>query len=153
MENIKRTVSALTSLIQTHHKRISAYLELMRVTTHQEITALCKHHIDLSDQIVKTLSACRSAYGDFTKQADRYSDTDNWYQLRRIFSLNPEKTNINRCEELEWEILEMYKTFTPLMPSAAVGDLQLQMKTVRQMMMELLELKERKQLFGSLVTK
>ena len=153
MEDIKRAASALTSLIKTHHKKIGAYLELSRVTSNEEIKALCKRHIDLSNRIIKNLSTWRSAYGDFTKSADFYFDSDNWYHLRLIFSFNPEKTNLHRCEELEWETLEMYKTATPLIPSAAIGDLQSQEKTIRQMIMEILKVREERQAVGSLATK
>jgi hypothetical protein len=153
MEDSKQTVPALTSLIKRHHKRIGAYLELSRVTSSEEIKALCERHIDLSNRIIKDLSAWRSAYGEFTKGADFYFNNDSWYQLRLIFSFNPEKTNLNRCEELEWETLEMYKTATPAMPSAAISDLQSQEKTIRQMIMEILKVRERRQTVGSLVTK
>jgi hypothetical protein len=153
MEDIKRTVSALTSLIQSHHRRINAYSELSRVTSHEDIKSLCERHINLSNGIVRNLSTWRSAYGGFTKGVDHYSDTDTWHQLRLIFSFSPEKTNINRCEQLEWETLEMYKTTMQLIPSAAVDDLQLQTKALKQMVMNLLEVSERKQVVGSLATK
>lgn len=153
MEDIKRIVSVLTSLIRTHNKRISAYAGLARVTSSEEIKKLCGRSIDLSNRLIRNLSTWRSAYGDFAKAGDSYSNTDTWYQLRLILSFNPEKTNINRCEELEWEILDLYKTAMPLMPSAAVEDLESQTKAVRQVMMEILDIRERKQVVGSLVTK
>lgn len=149
MEDIKRTVSALASLIWIHRQRVDAYSMLWGRTSNDEIKSLCKRQIDLSIQIVGNLSVWRSAYDNFGKHLDRYAYTNIWFLTRLFFSFNPEKTMIRRCEKLERKILKMYESALPVIPSSAVDDLRSQAKVLEPLMQRLQEVSERSQVVGS----
>jgi len=149
MEDIRRTVSALASLIRIHRQRVDAYSMLWATTSNDEIKSLCKRQIDLSIQIVSNLSVWRSAYDNFGEHLNRYADTDIWFQARLLFSFNPERIMIGRCEKLEREILKMYELALPLIPSSAGDDLRSQTKALEPLMQRLQEVSERKQVVGS----
>ena len=153
MEDINKAVAALSALILAHHRRIRAYTSLRETTSREEVKSLCERHIDHSRQIVKNLSNWRAAYGGFAKRLDESAGSDTWLQVRLLLSPNAEKTVINHCEQLNGEVLRMYELALPRIPSAAVGDLQSDMKSLEMMKRTLQECGERKHVVGSLVAK
>jgi hypothetical protein len=144
MEDINRAIAALASLILAHHKRIKAYSSLHEATSHQDVRFLCERNVDHSKQCIANLSRWRSAYGGFAKSLDYSAGKDTWHQVRLFFSSNPERTIVDRCEEMEQEILKMYESAMLLIPSYTVGDLQLQVKSLERMVRRLHEVRERK---------
>jgi hypothetical protein len=143
MEDIKRTVSVLASLIRIHRQRVDAYSMLWGTTSNDETRSLCKHQIDLSIQILGNLSVWRSAYDSFGTHLSRYTDTNIWFQTRLLFSFNPERTVIRRCQKLERETLKMYELALPLIPSSAVNDLRSQTKALEPMIRKIQQAGER----------
>jgi hypothetical protein len=153
MENIKKAIAALSALILAHHRRIRAYMSLRETTSRGEIKSLCERHIHHSRQIVKDLSNWRAAYGGYAKRLDESAGSDTWLQVRLLLSFNAEKTVTSRCEQLDRETLRMYELSVSHIPSAAIGDLESHMKTLKVTMRTLHDLSERKQVVGSLATK
>jgi hypothetical protein len=153
MEDIKRTVSVLASLIRIHRRRVDAYSMLWGTTSSDEINSLCKHQIDLSIQIISNLTVWRSAYDNFGKHLNHYTDTNIWFQARLLFSFNPEKTMIRRCEKLDRETRKMYASALPLIPSSVVNDLRSQTRALEPLMGRLQEIGERSHVVGSLAIK
>jgi hypothetical protein len=153
MEDIKRIVSALGSLILAHHRRINAYSLLSQTTSHEEIKYLCERYINHSKQMLANLATWRAAYGGLAKSIDQSAANNIWHHVRLLLSLNPEKTMRSLCEQGDRDIAKMYEFTMPLMPTSAIGDLQLQMRALQKMMRALQEFSERKQVVGSWVTK
>jgi len=128
MEDIKKIVSVLGSLVLAHQKRINAYLLLSQTTSQEGIKLFCERQVNYSNRAVQNLSTWRSAYGPFAEGLDYSECNSSWDRARLLISFNPEKTMITRCEQLEREIVKMYQLAIPLIPSLAIGDLQSQMK-------------------------
>lgn len=153
MEDNKRTVSALASLIKFHHQRLDAYALLWGTTSSDEIRSLCKHQIDLSIQFADNLSVWSSAYDNVGKPWDYNVDRSLLFQARLFFSFNPEKTIISRCEELERKTLKACRLALAFLPTVAASDLRSQAKVLEPMVQRLQEAVGRSEMVSSLAVK
>lgn len=149
MELTSQITSALTSLIVANNKRIKGYQSLAKKTTEQEVKSLCTRYVSQSKSFLNNLSTWRSAYGGFARAEDEAGATSAWHQVRSLLGLAGERNMINQCKELEREILKKYKSAIPVIPAAALVDLQLHIKEIEKALLRLQGLSEKKETMES----
>jgi uncharacterized protein (TIGR02284 family) len=128
MEDIARTIEALTTLIAINYKRYSAYQSLAEKAQQHELRSLFLQFADQSKRFVGGLSTWRAAYGGFGV-TDKKPGTSTWSQLKFLLGLNSLGNRIAECKELEQEAIRMYQSTISMafLPAATVSDIHKQM--------------------------
>jgi uncharacterized protein (TIGR02284 family) len=128
MEDIARTIDALTSLIAINYKRYSAYQSLAEKAQQHELKTLFLQFAEQSKRFVGSLSTWRAAYGGFGV-ADKKAGTSAWSQLKFLLGLNSVRNRIDECKELEQEAIKIYQSTISMafLPAATVADIHKQM--------------------------
>ena len=138
MEDISRTIDALTSMIAINKKRAAAYQSLAEKTHRHEAKLLLLQFADQSRRFASGLSTWRAAYGGFGV-ADRKSGVSTWSQVRSLFGLNSGKHVITECEEMEQDAIKIYRAAVGMtfIPSATVVDIQKQLADLEKSLSKL----------------
>jgi hypothetical protein len=130
MEDISRTIHALTSMIAVNNNRIKAYQTLEHKTDKDYLKSVCKLHIDQSMRFIQCLSTWRAAYGGFAV-ANRDSRASNgWVQLKSMLDFSLRRSLWKQCEDQEKAALRIYESAlrNSFIPGAAREDIQDQAK-------------------------
>jgi uncharacterized protein (TIGR02284 family) len=154
MEDISRTIDALTSMIAINNKRASAYKSLAEKTDRQEVRTLFRQFADQSKRFANGLSTWRAAYGGFGV-ADKKSSASAWSQVRYLLGLKLGKNMISDCEELEQDAIKTYKAVIAMafMPPATVADLQNQIGEFEKALSKLRSVREQSEVSGGLAAR
>jgi hypothetical protein len=130
MDDISRTIEALTSMIAVNNNRIKAYQALEHKTDTEHLKSVCKLHIDQSRRFIKCLSTWRAAYGGFAV-ADSDSQVSNgWAQWRSLLDFGLRRSLWKQCEDQEKEAQRIYLSAlkNSFIPIATRTDIQDQAK-------------------------
>jgi uncharacterized protein (TIGR02284 family) len=154
MEDIARTIDALTSMIAINNKRASAYQSLANKTQRHEVKTMFSHFADQSKRFASGLSTWRAAYGGFGV-ADKKPASSPWSQVRYLLGLNSGKNMITECEELEQEAIKIYKAAITMafMPQATVTDIEKQIGEFQRALSKLRSIRDQSGVLEGLVAR
>jgi uncharacterized protein (TIGR02284 family) len=154
MEDLSRTIDALTSMIEINNRRASAYTSLAEKTQRNEVKSVFRHFADQARQFASNLSTWRAAYGGFAV-SQKKSSAGTWAQVRHLLGLNSGKNIITECEELEREAIKMYKATIAMafMPPATTADMQTQVREFEKSLSKLRSIKDQTAVGGVLVAR
>ena len=124
MEDITRSIDALTSLIEVNNKRMKIYQALAEKMHHSELRSLFSHYAEQSGQFSKALSTWRSVYGGF----DMLRKKSVWEKMTSFWEHWLRKSVASKCEELERDIFRAYRTAIQLsiLPAATTAEIERQ---------------------------
>jgi uncharacterized protein (TIGR02284 family) len=153
MEDIARTIDALTSLIAVNYKRYSAYKSMAEKAQQHELKTLFLEFADQSKRFVGGLSTWRAAYGGFGV-ADKKVGTSAWSELKFLLGLNSAKKMIADCQQLEQDAIRIYRSTLSMafLPAAAVADIQKQMGELEKSRSKLRSIEDRSMVGETLIT-
>jgi uncharacterized protein (TIGR02284 family) len=125
MEDISRTIDALTSMIAINNKRASTYKSLAEQAQRRELSTMLHQLAEQAKRFSRGLSTWRSAYGGFGV-TDQTASSGAWFHVRALLGLSGGKDVISKCEELEQEAVRIYKSAVAkaFMPPATMTDVQ-----------------------------
>jgi uncharacterized protein (TIGR02284 family) len=152
MEDIARTIDALTSMIAINNRRASAYQAMAEKAQRPEVKTMFHHYSDQSKRFASGLSTWRAAYGGFGV-ADKKPGPSPWSQVRYLLGLNFGKNMITECEELEQEAIKIYKTAISMafMPQATVSDIEKQIGEFQRALSKLRSIRDQSAVLEGLV--
>jgi hypothetical protein len=109
MEDIAKTIDALTSMITVNNNRIKAYQSLEHKTNQDRLKSVCKLHIDQSKRFIHCLSTWRSAYGGFGISDNFRGTTNTWARMISLLDIGLRRNLWTQCEDQEKDALRLYK--------------------------------------------
>lgn len=145
MEDLSRTVTALTDIIAVNGKRADTYLSLSEKAEHPDLKSVFSHYAKQAKHFINNLSNWRSAYGGYAV-VDKKKNGSTWSAVRSL--LGRSRNMIGQCDQVEHEALKAYKSVLALsvIPTAALADIQRQAKEIEKAIEHLKSLKDQPEL-------
>jgi uncharacterized protein (TIGR02284 family) len=140
MEDLAKTVTTLTSLIEVNNKRVKVYRKVAEKASKEELKSLFNSCAEQSKSFSGNLATWRAAYGGFglPEQGNR----SIWGEFKSM--LTRARNPVHLCEEVEQDTLRAYRTAVAnsILPSAAIADVQRQSREVERVLARLQALKK-----------
>lgn len=142
MEDLNRTIYALTSMIEVNNKRMKVYRNLAEKMHNSDLRTLFRNYAEQSKTFSGELSTWRSAYGGFAMP--QAVGGSIWAQVSNLFDHWFSKNVASKCEEMELEAIKLYKTVMEkaFFPHDAAKDIERQSKEFDKALTKLRTLQE-----------
>jgi hypothetical protein len=139
VEDLSRTLIALTEVISVNNKRAHTYHSVTEKTENPDLKPVFSHYEKQAKHFVNNLSNWRSAYGGFAV-TDKKQNGSSWSLLSL---LGRSKNMVSQCEQVEQESLKVYRSVLGLsiIPREALTDLQRQAREIEKAIEHLKSLK------------
>ena len=142
MDNEKKIIDVLTTLIDVNDKRVKMYESFALKEKHGELKSILIHGVEQSKEFSKVLSNWRSANGAFGMPEKRREGV--WGRVVSLIDHLPNK-NVNvKCEEEEQHALKVYRAMLQFqfLPVALAKDLERQTREFEKSLAKLKTLRE-----------
>ena len=139
MEDLSRTLIALSELISANSKRANTYESAVEKTENQELKSVFSQYLKQARHFNNNLSNWRSAYGGFAF-VDKKQSGPGWSLLS---ILGRSKNMIGQCDQAEHDALKVYRSVLGLavIPPEAFTDIQRQAREIEKAIEHLRTLK------------